>query len=192
MSTSAKSTPAKSTPAKSTRVKRRRGRTKKSSAVRTLAYALLFTMFPITIGYNPATIGGRAKVVDGDSIEINGARIRIWGIDAPEYNQRCDDAEHQSYPCGQMALNHMRRLVAGALVICTEVDHDRYGREVASCSARGVDLGEAMVRSGWAINYKRYSDGRYDDQEEAARADKIGIWQGTFEAPEIVRRREQR
>jgi len=77
-------------------------------------------------------------------------------------------------------------------VTCTLVTHDRYERDVATCTANGRDLGDAMVRTGHAVDYARHSNGRYAEAERQARAAKRGIWAGTFEEPEAWRRREMR
>ena len=138
-----------------------------------------------------ATISGRAKVIDGDSLEVAGARIRLFGIDAPEAHQQCRDARGMDYPCGRAATRALAALVGGQ-VSCTLVTHDRYERNVATCTSNGRDLGDAMVRAGHAIDYARHSGGRYETAERDARAAKRGIWAGTFEEPEAWRRREMR
>ena len=79
-----------------------------------------------------------------------------------------------------------------ARVSCTLVTHDRYARDVATCTANGRDLGEAMVRAGHALDYARHSGGRYAEAEKEARAASRGIWAGTFESREAWRRREMR
>jgi len=137
------------------------------------------------------TISGRARIIDGDSLEVAGARIRLFGIDAPEAHQQCRDARGLNYPCGRAATRALAALT-GARVTCTLVTHDRYERDVATCMANGRDLGDAMVRAGHAVDYARHSGGRYAEAEREARAAKRGIWAGTFEEPEAWRRREMR
>ena len=138
-----------------------------------------------------ATISGRARVIDGDSLEVAGERIRLFGIDAPEARQYCRDARGQDYSCGRAATRALAGLT-GARVSCTLVTHDRYERDVAICTANGRDLGDAMVRAGHAVDYARHSGGRYAEAERQARAARRGIWAGTFEEPETWRRREMR
>jgi endonuclease YncB( thermonuclease family) len=144
----------------------------------------------------PAPIGapvtGRAKIVDGDSLEISGERIRLFGIDAPESRQTCRDARGESYACGREAARALSAFIAGRPVTCTPVDHDRYERDVALCAVDGRDLGDAMVRAGQAVEYTRHSDGRYAKAEREARAAKRGIWAGQFEEPENWRRKNPR
>jgi endonuclease YncB( thermonuclease family) len=136
-------------------------------------------------------VEGRAWIIDGDTIVIDGAHIRLAYIDAPELGQSCKDGAGATYACGQVAKDALRRAIAGRTVRCEQVATDRYGRIVAVCASHGRDLGDAMVRGGQAINYGRFdSDDRYSQAENEARAASRGIWQGTFEQPEEWRRRQ--
>ncbi|WP_427023044.1 thermonuclease family protein [Aureimonas ureilytica] len=141
-------------------------------------------------------IEGRATVVDGDTLAIEGlkARIRMYGIDAPESSQTCDDAAGKRYLCGSRSAQYLADLIGrSGRVICFEEDRDRYGRIVAECATPGnVVLNAAMVKAGWAIEYKQYSDGRYDQEEAEAKAAKRGIWAGTFIEPSKWRNQGQR
>ena len=130
----------------------------------------------------PSVIAGRASVIDGDTIEVHGQRVRLHGIDAPESGQTCDDADGQPYRCGQRAASALDDLIAGRPVSCEQRDVDRYGRIVAVCAAAGVDVAEAMVREGWALAYRQYSTD-YVDEEAQAEAEGAGMWAGTFVAP---------
>ena len=137
-----------------------------------------------------APLIGASRVVDGDSLTIGGRRIRLFGIDAPEGRQHCRNAKGADYACGREAARALAALIGGRTVTCTPLDHDRYAREVASCTVEGRDLGEAMVRSGHARDYARHSHGRYAPAEREAREAKRGLWAGEFETPESWRRRE--
>jgi endonuclease YncB( thermonuclease family) len=139
-----------------------------------------------------APISGAARIIDGDSLEIAGVRIRIFGIDAPEWRQQCRDARGEPYACGREATRALDRLIGGRTVTCTPVTHDRYDRDIATCEVIGRDLGDAMVRAGHAVDYARHSRGRYAAAEQEARTAKRGIWAGEFEEPETWRRREAR
>lgn len=139
-----------------------------------------------------APVAGRARVIDGDTIEILGERIRLFGIDAPESRQQCRTGSGNDYPCGRVATRALTAAIRGGPVSCTPVDHDRYDRDVAICTAGGHDLGDVMVRSGNAIDYARHSQGRYAAAEREARAARRGIWAGTFEQPEQWRRTHPR
>ena len=134
-----------------------------------------------------ATIAGAATVIDGDTLDVAGVRVRLWGIDAPESRQVCSVAG-TDYPCGGRATAHLRGLVGGRPVACEPRDTDRYGRTVAVCRVAGRDLGAAMVRDGWAVAFVRYAKD-YVAQEQEARSARRGLWEGTFLAPEIWRRK---
>jgi endonuclease YncB( thermonuclease family) len=85
-----------------------------------------------------ADIIGRASVIDGDTIEIHGERIRLHGIDAPESGQNCV-VGHEVWLCGQEAAHALDNFIGSSPVICQEQDVDRYGRIVAACSVRGTE-----------------------------------------------------
>lgn len=131
----------------------------------------------------PAPIVGRARVVDGDTLTVAGVRVRIWGIDAPEGRQTCQDAAGHGYACGEVAAARMRALVAGGDVSCVVRDHDQYGRSVSQCRAGAQDLGAAMVGAGLAVEYRRFDGGAYAAAEAEARRARRGLWAGTFEQP---------
>jgi endonuclease YncB( thermonuclease family) len=134
-----------------------------------------------------ADLTGRASVIDGDTIEIHGQRIRLFGIDAPESRQTCE-AEQQTYRCGQQAALALVDHIGQRTVACEERDVDRYGRMVAVCRVDGEDIGAWMVAQGWALAYSRYSRD-YFDEELAARANKRGMWRGNFMRPWLWRER---
>lgn len=128
-----------------------------------------------------ADITGPATVTDGDTIKIDGQRIRIHGIDAPEQKQSCQ-RDSEEWPCGSVATAFMSHLVANHVVACKQRDVDRYGRIVAVCHAGGTDVGGAMVYYGLALAYRRYSK-QYVATEDKAREARRGMWQGTFVEP---------
>ncbi len=127
----------------------------------------------------------RVKVIDGDSLRLDGAEIRLEGIDAPEYHQYCHTAEGRKYHCGDAAYQALKAL-AGEDTSCRTLEIDRYRRGVAVCYSGGVEINRQMVRSGWAVAYTRYTEDYVEDEREA-RAAKRGIWQGKFMKPELYR-----
>jgi endonuclease YncB( thermonuclease family) len=128
---------------------------------------------------------GKASVIDGDTIEIHGERVRFNGVDAPESSQTCDDREGKTYRCGARAANALDEFLSGSSPTrCEFVERDRYGRFVGDCfRADGTSVQAAVVRSGWAMDWPRYSKGAYAGQQEAAKAEGIGIWAGPFQPP---------
>lgn len=135
----------------------------------------------------PNSIQGRATVIDGDTISIEGsdAHVRLYGVDAPESDQTCDDASGKRYLCGWRSAQYLADLIGRSRrVTCLELDRDRYGRIVARCvTPQNVVLNAAMVKAGWAIEYRQYSDGRYDREEAEAQAARRGLWEGSFIEP---------
>ncbi len=126
---------------------------------------------------------GPATVVDGDTIDIDGLRVRLFGIDAPESDQACTDDVGLRYPCGTLATMALSGEIGGKPVTCRKEDSDRYGRTVATCWVGDRDIGAAMVRRGWAVDYTHFSHGRYAVEETAARTARRGLWRGNFERP---------
>ena len=117
-----------------------------------------------------ADLTGRASVIDGDTIEIHGQRIRLFGVDAPESRQTCTIGG-RSYHCGRDAAAVLSAFIGARPVACEKRGIDRYGLMVARCRVDGEDIGAWMVSQGWALAYGRYSH-TYDDDELAARANK--------------------
>jgi len=121
-------------------------------------------------------------IIDGDTIRIDDKRIRLYGIDAPEAKQTCKKRDGSVFLCGDMATFALASLIGEHLVSCRQTDKDRYGRIIAVCSAGTVILNVEMVRSGWAMAYRRYST-EYVEHELEAKAAQRGMWQGRFVNP---------
>jgi len=134
----------------------------------------------------PAVTTGIARVIDGDTIDIRGTRVRLNGIDAPEAKQVCELNE-KKYSCGVQSTEALIKLIGSNSVDCEQTATDRNGRVVARCKVGSTDIGAWMVEHGWAVAYRRYSM-IYVDAENRARADKQGMWSGTFTMPEEWRR----
>lgn len=127
-------------------------------------------------------ITGIAKVIDGDTIEIRGVRIRLFGIDAPEGAQDCGRADGTRWNCAQQATSALEYYLRARPVVCVRRDVDRYGRLVCQCTVSGVDVNAWLVRNGWAVAYTLYSRD-YVREEAEARAARHGIWSGDFVLP---------
>ncbi len=152
---------------------------------------------------DPSPIIGRASVIDGDTLEVHGQRIRLWGIDAPEGRQTCTRAG-ETYRCGTEAARHLASLIGEQPVTCTPQGRpDRYRRIVARCQVTALcedddcthptfrrDLGGWMVGSGWAVDFTRYSDGEHVEQQHDAQEGRKGLWAGEFQMPWDWRSRE--
>jgi endonuclease YncB( thermonuclease family) len=136
---------------------------------------------PIPSVERGAAVAGVASVIDGDTIEIHGQRIRLHGIDAPESSQPCD-LNGKAWRCGQASASALAEHIGRRPVTCEPRDRDRYGRLVAACSVAGANISAWMVREGWAVAYRRYSQDFVAD-EAAAHSAKRGIWRSSFIVP---------
>lgn len=117
-----------------------------------------------------ASASAQSTITDGDTLRVGGTIYRLWGIDAPETKQTCPDG----WAAGRLATTHLLGLVSGRQIICERKDTDRYGRTVAICRVSGADLGERMVRDGYAWAFVRYSRD-YVEQEALAKRDGLGV-----------------
>ncbi len=123
-------------------------------------------------------------LADGDSFRIGERRYRLYGIDAPELHQECNDADGETWPCGTRARTELRRIIGTHPVECRTMNTDRFGRFIATCKAGGRDIAEEMVRGGYAIASGRAgSPSPYEEVQAQARSSKRGLWAGKFEMP---------
>jgi endonuclease YncB( thermonuclease family) len=125
---------------------------------------------------------GAAAASDGDSLRLNGRRVRLEGIDAPEIGQNCRRGE-TIWDCGADARRRLALLTEGTTTHCRLHGRDRYGRDLGICEAGGRDIGRDMVLSGLAVSY-----GLYREEEETARQGRAGLWAGDFVRPQEWRR----
>ena len=150
-----------------------------------LICALLF--LSLTLAQN--ALVGRAGVIDGDTLEVQGVRVRLWGIDAVESSQTCLDASGKPWPCGRRAAFALADFLGQRTVRCVQRDTDRYGRVVAVCRVDGVEVNRWLVERGWALAYVKYGGSVYLEAQQQAQALKRGIWQGSFEEPWAYRKK---
>jgi len=154
------------------------------------AFALFWLVSTDALVNAQTPIIGVASVIDGDTIEIHGTRIRLFGIDAPKSSQLCVRPTGERWRCGQQASFALADRIGRATVSCEQRDIDRYGRVVAVCFKGAEDLDRWMVANGWAVAYRRYSLD-YVAEEDAARRNRINIWSGEFDMPWDWRRQNQ-
>ena len=149
--------------------------------------AVLLTLISLLSPALADELVGQASVIDGDTLEIHGTRIRLWGIDAPESAQLCRGDDSLQYRCGARAANDLDAFIARRPVDCMPMNLDQYGRTVATCSAGGADLGEWLVRGGLALDWPQFSKGRYDAAQRDAERVGRGIWKGSYVEPWLYR-----
>ena len=149
---------------------------------------IFFAIFycPITLA---ESIIGKATMIDGDTIRIGKNKIRLYGIDAPEINQTCT-IEKIIWECGFESFQALESIISEKEVQCEIVDIDRYKRFVAKCFVKNINLNKYMVQNGWAVAYRYYSDD-FIKNEEIAKKNKAGIWQGKFLDPYLFRKQQK-
>ena len=121
------------------------------------------------------------KVVDGDTIHLNGSKIRFTGIDSPELKQTCI-IKKSIKPCGIMAKEILIKKIGNNNVECISEGKDQYKRILAECFVNMESLSGYLVRSGYAFAYRRYSK-KFIPDEDYAKANKIGMWSMKFDYP---------
>jgi endonuclease YncB( thermonuclease family) len=119
---------------------------------------------------------GPARVVDGDTIQLGDARVRLEGIDAPEAKQTCINARGREWDCGRAAARELQQLVSKGEVRCEADAKDDYGRLLGSCSVGNVDINAEMIRNGLAWAFVRYSS-TYVGVEKEARQARRGVFE---------------
>ena len=143
-------------------------------------------------------ISGIPKVVDGDTVHINSHKFRLEGIDAPEMRQQCKKESfkissligftfYKDYSCGRVSKEKLITKIKTSEIKCISSSKDRYKRYIATCFKGKTNLNQWMVRNGFAIAYRRYSK-KYVPDEEFAKENKLGLWQGKFMEPEKWRK----
>ncbi len=153
-------------------------------------YIFKYIFFFIIIFYPHSiyskTIIGKAIIVDGDTLKIGINKIRLHGIDSPELEQKCLIKEKE-WNCGKKAAESLFNLANLKEITCESNNKDRYNRYIAICYINALNINKWMVKNGWAIAYRYYSLD-YINDEEIAKMNKSGIWQGKFTDPFIFRK----
>lgn len=150
-------------------------------------------LVPATVlGAQTEPFRGKARAMDGDSLRVGRREVRLWGIDAPEFDQTCE-RDGRAWDCGRAARAALAAQIEGRVLVCEPRDRDAYKRAVSVCriDGRRVSINEWMVREGWAVDYRRYSGGAYATAERQARKDGSGLWSGRFERPDRYRHRKR-
>jgi clan AA aspartic protease (TIGR02281 family) len=145
------------------------------------AFTILAAFAAVTL---PAPAGGEivgpASVVDGDTLEIEGQKVRLYGVDAPEAEQTC--AARTEWRCGAEAARALTQKITGHPVTCAERGNAADGAVLATCRLGAEDLAAWLAQEGWALAWRAQSSD-YLGEEQDARAARRGVWRGALQAP---------
>lgn len=141
-----------------------------------------------------AELKGAPVVIDGETLDVGGARVRLYGIDAPDMRQQCE-IRGRTYNCGRISRTALMDLVAGVKQVSCRLrdpataattNEKRKGVPLATCAAGGYDLAAGMVHTGWALAWPRTGTVYANIEKKAAKA-RHGLWRGSFTKPWLWR-----
>lgn len=133
-----------------------------------------------------AVTSGAGQAVEGDLVSVNGAIVKLWGVDAPDSGQTCMRLNGASYDCFMASKNALSRFIGSNTVDCHIRGTDSFGQQVGTCGVNGYDLAAMMVRDGWVVAYDNLSP-HYDRLQGTAQARRAGLWAGYVQAPWLWR-----
>ena len=131
--------------------------------------------------FSDPSLANNLKVIDGDTIVLNGEKIRFSGIDTPELKQTCLK-NNEKVSCGMLAKKLLVKKIGNKTPICIGKKKDFYKRTLAECFVNGESLSKFLVRSGYAFAYRKYST-KFIEDENYAKTKKLGMWSMTFQYP---------
>ena len=150
-------------------------------------FFLFFLFFFNNNLFSAELISGHAKIIDGDTVHIGKYKVRLYGIDAPELNQKCFFKKN-IWRCGEESKKFLINIIDNNEIYCKIIDKDRYKRHIGICFKNKINLNKKIVQEGWAIAYRYYSKDFIND-EKIAKINKLGIWKGKFEEPYLFRKK---
>jgi endonuclease YncB( thermonuclease family) len=156
---------------------------------------LLLAGYAATLSGQESGSGQAVRVIDGDTLEFDGRLIQLYGIDAPELGQLCDD-DGKPWACGVEAALALRKLVAvsGQELHCSPwqggpPQRTADGALVEVCQVGEQDLAQVMLNNGYGVAMpKSFPD--YLDAEKDAKEASLGIWHTKFLLPWVWRATE--
>ena len=131
--------------------------------------------------FSDPSLANNLKVIDGDTIVLNGEKIRFSGIDTPELKQTCLQG-NEEVGCGMLAKMLLVKKIGNNTPVCIGKEKDFYKRTLAECFVKGESLSKFLVRSGYAFAYRKYST-KFIEDENYAKTKKLGMWSMTFQYP---------
>ena len=141
----------------------------------------LFLYVFVSLIFCNISFANNLKVIDGDTIVLNGEKIRFSGIDTPELKQTCMNGDEKVF-CGKYAKIILVKKIGNKIPKCIREGKDVYKRTLAECFINGESLSVFLVRSGHAFAYRKYSN-KFIKDEEFAKENKLGMWSMEFEYP---------
>lgn len=136
---------------------------------------------------------GSARVIDGDSIVVNGNETRLIGIDAPEFKQNCFKDNRLEYACGQMSYKFLLNLIGANEVTCYYEIKDKYNRFLGECFVGDLSINQELLKNGMAVIYSfNNANNNMILLENHAKENKLGLWQGSFQMPKDYRKYHKR
>ena len=130
---------------------------------------------------NKAQIRGVARVINADTLLINGYYVHLYGIDSPELSQYCANSQGRSYRCGVEAANWLKGWINGYNLDCSILQENNNRHLTGKCALGPYDIGAALINAGWAVADRGIND--YKKAETSAKQDKRGLWSGSFYMP---------
>ena len=140
-----------------------------------------FIIIFLTLFWSNISLANNLKIVDGDTIVLNGEKIRFSGIDTPELKQTCLH-NNEIVDCGMSAKILLIKKIGNKTPECISEGKDVYNRTLAECFINGKSLSKFLVRSGYAFAYRKYSK-KFIEDEDFAKANKNGMWAMKFKYP---------
>ncbi len=137
----------------------------------------------------------KIKVIDGDTINLNGIKIRFSGIDAPESNfmgkaQFCINKKEDKINCGNLSKKYLQKIILNREVTCKiETKPDQYNRKLGECFIENKSLSKILVRNGYAFDYPKYSKNKFLIDQNYAKKKNLGLWKTKFDFPWVFRKK---
>ena len=147
----------------------------------------LFVLLVISLLSSNISLANSLKIIDGDTIVLNGEQIRFEGIDTPELKQTCLK-DNEEVKCGMLAKKLLIEKIGNNIPTCIGKKKDFYKRTLAECFVNGESLSSYMVKSGFAFDYVKYSKGKFENDQNFAKENKLGLWNSKFDYPWVWRK----
>ena len=162
---------------------------------------LLFCVLSIYVNAKPIslinkdwdreTYSGKAFIIDGDTLKINGTKIRLVGVDAPEISQKCKTHGHVEN-CGEIVKLRLVQATSNKDTVCYSHGKDFYGRVLAECYIEDININKWLLREGLAVYYYSKDFKSYKILETLAKEEKVGLWDSEFQNPKDYRKQQKK